>query len=229
MKPGTIVLSVGGSLVVPNGQIDVKFLRGFKKLIEAQVKKGWHFVIVVGGGGTARHYQQAAKQVGKLSAEDLDWLGIHSTRLNGHLIRTIFRQIAHLEMFNDPRKVPKKWQGKVLVAAGWRPGWSTDYVATMIAKRLGAKLVVNLSNIDYLYTADPNQDQTAKPIRAIDWPAFRKMVGNKWDPGMNAPFDPVASKLAASAKMSVILANGKKLANLEKMLLGRDYSGTVIS
>ena len=54
IKPGTIVLSVGGSLVVPNGEIDVKFLRGLKKLIEAQVKKGWHFVIVVGGGGTAR-------------------------------------------------------------------------------------------------------------------------------------------------------------------------------
>lgn len=227
-KPGTIVLSVGGSLVVPNGIIDTKFLSGLKKLIESQVKRGWHFVIVVGGGGTARHYQQAAKKVGKLSAEDLDWLGIHSTRLNGHLMRTIFRQIAHLEMFNDPRKVPKTWQGKVLVAAGWRPGWSTDYVATMIAKRLGAKLVVNLSNIDYLYTADPKKDKNAKPIVEIDWPAFRKMVGNKWDPGMNAPFDPVASKLAHESKMSVILANGNKLGNLESLLKGDGYKGTVI-
>lgn len=228
-KPGIIVLSVGGSLVVPNGQIDVKFLCGFKKLIESQVKKGWHFVIVVGGGGTARHYQNAAKQVGKLSAEDLDWLGIHSTRLNGHLIRTIFQNIAHPEMFNDPRKVPKTWQGKVLVAAGWRPGWSTDYVATMIAKRLGAKLVVNLSNIDYLYTADPRKNKNATPIGEIAWKDFRKIVGNKWDPGMSAPFDPVAAKLAQKAKMSVILANGKRLANLEKMLKGHDYIGTIIT
>ena len=54
LKPTTLVLSVGGSLVVPGGGIDAKFLKGFKKLIEAQVKKGWRFVIVVGGGGRSR-------------------------------------------------------------------------------------------------------------------------------------------------------------------------------
>src|SRR3989338_4261578 len=98
----TVVVSVGGSIVVPEGCIDVAFLKFFRRMILQQIKKGWRFVIVVGGGGTARHYQQAAKNIGELTHDDLDWLGIHSTRLNGHLMRTIFREVAHPIMFKDP-------------------------------------------------------------------------------------------------------------------------------
>lgn len=91
---------------MPNGEINVAFLKGFKKTLAAQAKKGWKFVIVVGGGGTCRTYQRAAKEVTRVTPEDLDWLGIHATRLNGHLIRTIFRDIAHPVMYKDPARVP---------------------------------------------------------------------------------------------------------------------------
>ncbi len=227
-KPTTLVISVGGSLVVPNGGIDTDFLKGFKRVLEAHAKNGWRFVIVVGGGGTARHYQQAAGAIGEVTRDDLDWLGIHSTRLNGHLMRTVFRKIAHPVMFKDPTRVPKTWHGRVLVAAGWKPGWSTDYVATRIAKRLGGRLVVNLSNIDYLCDKDPNKHKDAKPICDITWKEFRRIVGSKWDPGMNVPFDPVASRLADQSKIQVVIANGKRLDNLDKLLRGESFVGTVV-
>ncbi|MFC1787848.1 UMP kinase [Patescibacteria group bacterium] len=228
LKPSTLVLSVGGSIVAPKTGIDQKFLCAFKKLIEAQTKRKWKFVIVIGGGATARAYQEAAKGVGNLHRDDLDWLGIHSTRLNGHLMRTVFRDIAHHEMFNDPTRVPKTWNKKVLVAAGWKPGWSTDYVATRIAKRLGVKLVVNLSNIDYLYTKDPNKHKDAEVICNINWKDFRKIVGSKWDPGMNVPFDPVASKLADESGITVALLNGTNLSNLNALLSGKNFQGTIV-
>lgn len=228
LKPSTLVLSIGGSIVVPHGEIDVDFLRGLKALIAKQAKRGWRFVIVVGGGGTCRTYQRAAKDVTKVTAEDLDWLGIHATRLNGHLMRTIFRDIAHPVMFKDPTKVPRHPKESVIIAAGWKPGWSTDYVATRIAKRLGAKLVVNLSNIDYLYTADPRKDKTATPICEINWKDFRKMVGSTWDPGMNVPFDPVASRLAHQSAINVIIGNGKDFKNLDRLLAGESFRGTII-
>ncbi|MBI5369731.1 UMP kinase [Candidatus Uhrbacteria bacterium] len=223
-----MVLSVGGSLVVPNGGIDVSFLKDFKKLISTYVKRGWRFVIVVGGGGTARHYQQAARAIGKLERDDIDWLGIHSTRLNGHLMRTIFREIAHPVMIKDPSRPMTKWKESVLVAAGWKPGWSTDYVATRLAKRLGAKTVVNLSNIDYVYDKDPNKFKEAQAICDIGWKDFRKMVGDTWDPGMNVPFDPVASRMAHRSGMTVVLLNGKNTKNLQALLSGRTFIGTVI-
>ncbi len=229
LKPSTLVVSVGGSLVVPNEGIDKEFLKKFHDVIERHTKNGWRFVIVVGGGKTCRDYQNAARAVTELTRDDLDWLGIHSSRLNGHLIRTVFRKIAHPIMFKDPTRVPKIWHGSVLVAAGWKPGWSTDYVATRIAKRLGAKLVVNLSNIDYLYNKDPRTHKDAEPICEISWKEFRKMVGSRWDPGMNAPFDPVASRLADQSRIQVVVANGKNFENLEQLLSGEPFVGTVIA
>jgi uridylate kinase len=228
LKPSTLVVSVGGSLVVPNGEIDYAFLKEFKKLLVKHVKRGWKFVIVVGGGGTARHYQNAARQVGKLDREDVDWLGIHSTRLNAHLMRTILREIAHPVILKDPTKAPKRMKKSVLVAAGWKPGWSTDYVATRIAKRLGAKTVINLSNIEYVYTADPRKDEHAERIYEIGWKDFRKIVGNEWDPGMSAPFDPVASRLAHHSGIKVGVMSGKDIKNLNDLLMGRKFKGTVI-
>lgn len=224
----TLVISVGGSLIVPNGGIDTDFLKDFKKLIVSHTKKNWRFVIVVGGGGTARQYQSAARSIGKLTSDDIDWLGIHSTRLNGHLMRTIFRDVAHPVMIKDPTRPLSKWTEPVLIAAGWKPGWSTDYVATRLAKRFKAKIVVNLSNIDYVYDKDPRKYKDAKPICKISWKDFRKIVGDKWDPGMNAPFDPVASRLAHHSGISVVILNGKNFKNLDGFLSGKEFVGSLI-
>lgn len=229
LTPRTLVMSLGGSLVVPKGGIDTEFLKEFKALIEKHLSKGWRFVLVVGGGKTAREYIDAAKDVGEITKDDQDWLGIHSSRLNGHLIRTVFRNIAHPVMFTDPNAVPKDgWEGDIVVAAGWRPGWSTDYVATRVANQIEADVVVNLSNTDTLYDKDPNKFDDATPIYDINWPDFRKIVGEDWDPGMSAPFDPVASKLAHESGLRVALMNGKNFENLDKLLSGEEFLGTVI-
>src|SRR3990167_5537012 len=132
-----IVISLGGSLIVPVGGPDVHFLSGFRTFVLDLVHKGHRVVIVCGGGRTARHYIRAASEIVSLDPEDLDWLGIHSTRLNGHLLRTIFRSVAHPNVVKHPARTPRHWREKVLVAAGWKPGWSTDYVACRIAHLLG--------------------------------------------------------------------------------------------
>jgi uridylate kinase len=116
----------------------------------------------------------------------------------------------------------------IVIGGGWKPGWSTDYVATMIAQEYDIKTVINLSNIDYVYTADPKIDKNAVKIKNIDWKNFRKIVGSKWVPGMNKPFDPIASKKAEQLGLKVVIMNGKKLVNLEKFLNGGEFLGTVI-
>ena len=68
------IISLGGSLIVPD-RINTKFLKRFKKVIVKMVKKGQSFVIITGGGKTARKYAEAAKSLGELSSTDLDWLG----------------------------------------------------------------------------------------------------------------------------------------------------------
>lgn len=54
------------------------------------------------------------------------------------------------------------------------------------------------------------------------------MVGNKWSPGLNAPFDPIASKLAQVENIKVAIMNGKNLKNLENYLEGKKFKGTII-
>lgn len=223
----TVVISVGGSLIVPDA-IDTEFLKIFKELVLSHIAKGTQFVIITGGGKTCRNYQQAANSVTPLTNEDLDWLGIHTTRLNGHLLRAIFYETAHPAIIKNPTNEIKATE-RVVIAAGWKPGWSTDYDAVMIAKNLGAHRVVNLSNIDYVYTADPKKDPNATAIKEISWADFRAMLPKKWDPGLNVPFDPIAAKQAHKLGLEVAVINGKKLVELENYLSGREFVGTKIA
>ncbi len=224
------VLSLGGSLIIPESGIDVAFLIKFHEFIRDQViSKKRRFFITVGGGSITRHYQKAAREVRKqdLSDTDADWLGVHATRLNAQLIRAIFQDLA------DPRVIKHyeiilKIQSPVAIAAGWKPGWSTDYCAVTVCQDYGLTQVVNLTNVDQVYDKDPNKFPDAKPLKDISWSKYREMVGEVWKPGMNAPFDPIASKLAQEVGVNVKILNGKNLDNLALALDGKPFVGTMI-
>lgn len=225
----TIVMSVGGSLIVPD-QIDTHFLSSLKELIEVQTSTyGRRFIIITGGGKIARRYADAAKQVSELDNEDLDWLGIHATRLNGHLLRTIFKDIAYPVMITNPDDIldiPSSAQ--LIVASGYRPGASTDLRAIQIAHRVHAKKVINLSNIEYVYTADPKTNPDATKIEDITWEEFRKLIPEKWDPGLSSPFDPIAAKEAQEKDIEVACISGENLDSLRNYLDGEIFVGTKI-
>lgn len=219
-------MSVGGSLIVPD-QIDTGFLASLKNFIESESDK--RFVIIAGGGRTARRYQEAADSLHGLDKEDLDWIGIHATRLNGHLLRTILKDLAHPIMITNPDEIldaPK--DARVIIAAGYRPGASTDLRAIQIAERVGSEKVVNVSNIDYIYTADPKTHPDAKPITDISWSEFRKLIPSEWDPGLSSPFDPIAAREAEARSIEVACINGGKLEELKKYLHGAEFVGTRI-
>ncbi len=226
-----VVVSVGGSLIVPD-QIDTDFLTNFKTLILDKVGLGFSFAIIAGGGKTARRYRDAAATVTSLSPQDLDWIGIHSTRLNAQLLRNIFVGHAHPHVIKNPTKDINADE-PIIIAAGWQPGCSTDYDAVLMAKNLGARRLVNFSNIDYVYTADPKNPPAggpnAKKIEKINWAEFRKLIPAEWDPGLSSPFDPIAAKEAESLGLEVAIMNGAHLQEFSNYLDGKPFVGTVIS
>lgn len=227
----TFILSLGGSLIVPNGGIDIKFLKKFERFIRKKVAQGCHFFIVTGGGATARHYRDAASEIcGKrITHEDLDWLGVHSTRLNGHLMRTIFRDIAYEYLIKHYDMVDKKAVGaKVVIGVGWRPGWSTDYDAVLLAQDYQVDKVINLTTIEMVYDKDPEKYKDAKPLKKLNWDELIGIVGEEWKPGLNAPFDPVAAQLAKKIGLKVIICNGRDLKNLDSILREKKFKGTII-
>ena len=228
-KEKVIIVSVGGSLIIPNGGIDKDFLAKFNIFIRKEVEKGKRFLLVAGGGNITRQYRDVATSIAKgVSNDDLDWLAIHITRVNAHLLRTIFYDIAHPRIIENYDHKLEGWTQPLAIGAGWKPGWSTDYDAVILARDYGAKLIINLSNIDYVYDKDPNKFKDAKIIKEITWEAMEKIVGNKWTPGLNLPFDPVATKLAKDLGLTVIVANGKNHPNIDKIITGKEFVGTII-
>ena len=221
------ILSVGGSIIIPKTGFDLDFLNNFRKLIIAKTKEGYRFIIITGGGHTARMYQAAAKEIGQLKPDDVDWMGIHATRLNAHFMRTVLRDYAHPVVARDfTHKL--NWTEPVLVASGWKPGWTTDYCATKFAELYGSKTVINLSNIDYIYDCDPKTNPNAKKLEEMSWSEIRKIVGDKHIPGANVPFDPIASQEAEKLGLEVSILNGNNLKEVEKALDGKKFVGTVI-
>ena len=227
-KSKPVVISLGGSLVVPNGGIDTEYISSFNNFIRKKIAQEWRFFIVVGGGATARHYIEAAKDItGEISDWDLDFLGIHATQLNAHFIRTIFKDIAHPRVILNYEKKIDNLKEKLVIAAGWEPGCSTDYDAMLLVRDYQSEVLINMSNIEWVYDKDPKEYDDAKPIRILNWTDYQTMTGEVWSPGKNVPFDPVASKLAKDLKCTVFVI-GKDLENLDKLLAGKNFRGTVI-
>jgi len=227
------VLSVGGSIVAPD-KPDTEFLHKFsvtvrKWLAEDGSRK---LIMVIGGGGPARAYQNAYKDVCKesgagVSNDEADWIGIAATRLNAQFVKAVFSDLCPNPVVYDPTAA-ELFTGQVLIAAGWKPGFSTDNDAVLLAEKFSGRLVVNLSNIAKVYTDDPKTNPGAKPIDSISWEDFIKITGSEWIPGKNTPFDPVASVRAQKAGIQVICAAGRDIENLENILNGKEFNGTII-
>jgi uridylate kinase len=225
----TKVISLGGSIIVPD-RVDSNFLLAFRATILEYLERNpdKRLILVCGGGAPAREYQRAYRTViPEADADVLDWIGIAATRLNAELLKQLFRDFCLEQVITDPTTV-SVFPGRVLVAAGWKPGFSTDYDAVLLAERFQADTLLNLSNITKVYTGDPKVDPKAESIDRVGWKDFQKLVGSTWKPGINVPFDPVATERAAQIKLRVIVAGGRNIDNLKKILYGQEFEGTVI-
>lgn len=220
----TIVLSLGGSLISTSQGIDHEYLKAFRGLILQYIKRK-RFVMTVGGGSICRQYQRASDAF-HASPGTKDWIGVYSTYLNAALVCASFGGYAYPRMLFDPTKAPKT-KKRLMVYAGWKPGFSTDYDAARLAVSLNCRMVINLSDIDYVYDKDPKTSLDARPIKRMSWKEYTGLAG-KWEPGKNMPFDPVAARLAMKAGLKVVIMNGRKLQNFRDFLDGKTFFGTTV-
>jgi len=230
----TKVISLGGSIIAPD-RVDVPFLRELRQALIEYLERDpeRRLILVCGGGAPAREYQQAYREV--LEAGDgtpaepdaQDWIGIAATRLNAELLRQLLAPYCAERVVIDPVEV-SVFPGRVLVAAGWKPGFSTDYDAVLLAEKFQADTLLNLSNIPRVYEADPKTHPGARPLETMNWAELQRLVGDTWTPGQNVPFDPVATAYAAKIGLTVIVAAGREIGNVKAILNGEPFVGTVI-
>jgi uridylate kinase len=228
MKKRTIVISLGGSLIVPEKPIP-NFLNNFKKTIQKHYKTH-KFVIVTGGGTTARKYITALKKAGK-SKKQLSLAGIRATRANAQLIMQLF---GHKESNNILPKSMKQvkdnlTKNKVVICGALRfnPDATTDTTAAKLANYLNTQFI-NMTNIKGLYSANPKTNKKAKFIQSIDWISLEKMANKtKHKPGQHFVIDQGASTVIRKHKIITHII-GPKLTNLTNILKNKKFIGTIV-
>jgi uridylate kinase len=241
----TIVISLGGSIVAPQEGPSGLFLYDFRNVLLSWLNREDHkVIIVVGGGYAARQWQKAYKEMIEIDKstrgdggpilgtdvdvrQSLDRIGIAATRLNAQLIKEVFSDYSRDPIVTDP-SADITMNSRILIAAGWKPGFSTDYDAVILAERFHAEKILNLSNVSQIYSADPKVDPNAKPLLHISFDSLLQMIGTEWDPGANVPFDPIAAAKARELGITVIFASGKNLINFADILNDKPFIGTII-
>jgi len=221
------VVDLGGSVAVTDQGLNVPLLKKFNQEIIAQVKKGKKFILVIGGGKLARSYQQAVKKIKhNVLPDNLDWVGIKATHLNAEMLRACFADLAFPQVLTERFQQRSFEQYSVLVAGGFLPGASTDFVSAQLAVDFNIKKVIALGKPAYIYTANPEKSKKAKPIKQMSWDDYFKLIPKDWQPGAKIPIDQKAAKLAKERNLNFIVADGRKIANFRKILENQKFQGT---
>jgi uridylate kinase len=227
-----VALVIGGSILAPP-ELDTKFLNDLADHL-ATWAKGRQLFVVVGGGTPARKYIEAARGSG-VAEGDLDRIGIQATRLNAQTLACVLRKRGVNCNLEIPHSVAQALrfgsQHDLVVMGGTVPGHSTDYVAVEIAVEGKCVRFVNATNVDGVYTRDPNKHKDAKFKPEL---TFEELLGiieeREWSTaGAAGVVDGPSTVLIATKGVPTCIANGRDLDNLGKAIAGQKFHGTTIS
>jgi uridylate kinase len=225
-----VVLSIGGSSIIPDGKPDLQFLKSMAQLIKRSKNS---FGILCGGGTFARVYANAARELGA-SEYEADSIAIRSTKQNAHLLLTALRGagidacervIEDFELAKEPAR-----KSKAVVMGGTIPGITTDTDSVLLAEAIGAKRLVNISNVDAIYDSDPKKNANAKRYAKMDYDELISLAASsdKRMAGTNFVFDLLACKLISRSKIETHFVSFKRMDDLENAIEGKKHGGTVV-
>ncbi|MBI2105336.1 UMP kinase [Candidatus Woesearchaeota archaeon] len=218
-----IVISLGGSLIVPN-KIDYDFLERFEKVI-LKLKKHHEFIIVTGGGDIARDYIDALH---KKSSMSRSLVGIASTKLNALLVAN-FLGFHHYvpDTANEVKRLLNKNGIVVCGALGYRPNMTSDGTSTDLVRKLRADYFINMTDVKGLYSKDPKKHKDAKFISKIGFDDFLKKANKiKYKSGQHFVLDQFAARMIKKYKIKTIIL--KDIKDLENCIGNKEFIGTVI-
>jgi uridylate kinase len=228
MAKKIIVLSLGGSVIVPDN-FDVGFLRKFKKVIKENYRK-YKFVIVCGGGNIARRYIEALRAAG-LPEIALSMAGISVTRLNARFMTYFFGKDANEGIPHDMKHVENLLTKNDVVFCGalrYASNETSDGTAAKLAAYFKTNFV-NITNVSGLYTKNPLIFKDAKFIPKTSWKEFFYRVRKiKFKPGQHFVLDQHAARIIRDKRVKTYII-GKDLKNLNNLLNGKKFKGTLIS
>ena len=229
MKKKVIVMSLGGSLIIPD-KVNYKLLEKFK-IVLRKFYKTHKFVIVCGGGAIARAYISALQEEHK-SQYEISQAGIRATRMNAMFLMQFFgKKDANDTLPRNMEEVKANLHDNNVVICGalrWVPHSTSDSTAAKLASFLKTDFI-NLTNIKGLYTSNPLINKSAKFIPKDDWKTFEKRAhALGFKAGQHFVLDQKASTIIRQHKIKTYIL-GDNMNNLKNYLAGKSFIGTTIS
>jgi len=193
-------------------------LKEYVKLLTGLVGEH-HLVIVTGGGEVARAYIGAAREMG-VSESLCDQLGILTSRLNARLLTDGLGEYAFPEIPVTIGELKHYFaSGKIVAMGGLTPGHSTNAVAAIAAETIGAELFVNATDVDGVYSSDPEKDKSARRLEEVNVAELTTILSrNEMKAGAYELMDPLALRIIERSKLTTIILDGRKTENVRRAL-----------
>jgi uridylate kinase len=222
-----VVVSIGGSVLAPD--LDARRVEGHAAVVERLAAAGCEIGAVVGGGGVARDYIGAARELGANEVQ-LDQIGIDVTRINARLLIAALGPEVDPKVAHDHEAAGDAIRrGDVSVMGGVTPGQTTDAVAAALAEYVDADLLVYATSVDGVYSADPSADDGAEKYERLSGGELVDVIAPmSRDAGASAPVDLLAAKLIERAGMRTIVLDGTEPERIEDAVLRGEHDGTDI-
>lgn len=200
------------------------------KLAKIWKKSGVELCIVVGGGNIFRG-RSRPEDMDQVSA---DYMGMLATIINGIALQealeragaptrmmTAFEVKTLAEPYIWRRALRHLDKGRIVIftAGTGHPYFSTDSGAVLRAIELKCQALVKATNVDGVYSADPNLDPAATLIPRLTYQqALEKQLGI---------LDATAFAMAQKQKLPIVVFNVAKINDLIAILQGQHH-GTII-
>jgi len=222
-----VVVSIGGSVLAPD--LDARRVEGHAEVVEALAREGCEVGAVVGGGGVARDYIGAARDLGANEVQ-LDRIGIDVTRINARLLIAALGDVVDPTPAHDYDEAGDAIRrGDVSVMGGVMPGQTTDAVGAAFAEYINADLLVYATSVDGVFSADPGADDGAQKYEELTPGELVDVIAPmSRDAGASAPVDLLAAKLIERADMRTVVIDGTEPSRIEAAVLRGEHSGTDI-
>ena len=220
-----VIVSIGGSVLAPD--LDPDRVRSYAAVLEALSRDGCELGAVVGGGGVAREYIAAARELGANEFQ-LDQIGIDVTRTNARLLISGLDSGVSLTPATDYDAAAEAIRrGDVSVMGGVTPGQTTDAVAAGLAEYVNADLLVYATSVDGVFDADPERDDDARKHDELSATELVDVIAPmSRDAGASAPVDLLAAKLIERSGIRTVVFDGTDPRRIEEAVLRGDHEGT---
>jgi uridylate kinase len=226
-----IVISLGGSVIIPE-ELDLKFLKKFKEIIQKNYKRH-KFIVVCGGGARAREQIEKIKSQGKNKKEQ-SLAGIKASKTNSKILMELFGKESNQKLPKSMKEMKEMLKKKKIIFSGslkYDLNQTSDGEAAKIARTLKINFI-NITNVPGLYTSDPNKPSSnkSKPklIPKISWKEFESIALKiKFEPGQHFVLDQNASTIIRKNKVKTYII-GSNMKNFDALLNNKKFIGTTI-